>query len=71
MAKEGAIDLNALIRIHESAIAGAPIGRLDSNELRIVGERLAEHLDLDLSGLVEREARELLERIAAHKERER
>lgn len=65
MTKEGAIDLNALIRIHESAIAGSPIGRLDANELRVVAERLAEHLDLDLTMLVERKARELLERIAA------
>lgn len=65
MTKEGAIDLNALIRIHESAIAGTPIGHLDANELRVVGERLAEHLDLDLTLLVERRARELLARIQA------
>jgi mRNA-degrading endonuclease toxin of MazEF toxin-antitoxin module len=68
MTKEGAIDLNALIRIHESAIAGAPIGRLDANELRVIGERLAEHLDLDLEALIERKARELLERIAARRQ---
>lgn len=68
MTKEGAIDLNALIRIHESAIAGTPIGRLDANELRVVGERLAEHLDLDLQRLIERKAGELLERLAARKE---
>jgi hypothetical protein len=36
MTKEGAVDLNALIRIHESAIAGAPIGRLDAKELPVV-----------------------------------
>lgn len=69
MTKEGAIDLNALIRIHESAIAGRPIGRLDANELRVIGERLAEHLDLDLTMLIERKARSLLERIAASQER--
>ncbi len=69
MTKEGAIDLNALIRIHESAIAGTPIGRLDANELRVVGERLAEHLDLDLQLLIERKARDLLERLAARKQR--
>ena len=65
MTKEGAIDLNALIRIHESAIAGRPIGRLDANELRVVGERLVEHLDLDLTLLVERKIRERMERLAA------
>ena len=64
MTKEGAIDLNALIRIHASAIAGRPIGRLDANELRVVGERLIEHLDIEVTQLVEREARALLERIA-------
>lgn len=69
MAKEGAIDLNALLRIHESALAGRPIGRLDAEELRAVGERLIEHLDLDLTRLVEREARSLLERIAAARRR--
>jgi mRNA-degrading endonuclease toxin of MazEF toxin-antitoxin module len=68
MTKEGAIDLNALIRIHESAVAGRSIGHLDANELRVVGERLAEHLDLDLTMLVERKARDLLDRIAATKE---
>jgi mRNA-degrading endonuclease toxin of MazEF toxin-antitoxin module len=69
MTKEGAIDVNALIRIHESAIAGSPIGRLDANELRLVGEQLAEHLDLDLQTLIERKAREMLERIAARRRR--
>lgn len=68
MTKEGAVDLNALVRIHSSAIAGSPIGRLDENELRVVGERLAEHLDLDLQLLVERKARELLARLAERKQ---
>ena len=57
--------LNSVIRIHESAVAGAPIGRLDANELRAIGERLAEHLDLDIQMLIESKARELLQRIAA------
>jgi mRNA-degrading endonuclease toxin of MazEF toxin-antitoxin module len=65
MTKEGAIDLNSLVRIHETAIAGTAVGRLDEGELRVVGERLAEHLDIDLSRAVERRARELLEAIAA------
>lgn len=69
LAKEGAIDVNALVRIHESAIAGRPVGRLDDQELRTLGERLVEHLDIDLTALVEREARALLERLAAHRDR--
>ena len=69
MTKEGAIDLNAVVRIHESAIAGRTIGRLDASELRVIGERLAEHLDLDLTLLIERKARDMFERIAAIRER--
>jgi len=65
MTKEGAVDLNALVRIHESAVAGRPIGRLDAAELRVLGERLVEHLDVDLTPAIEQKARELLERIAA------
>ena len=67
MTKESAIDLNALVRVHESAIAGRPVGRLDPDELRTVGERLAEHLDLDLSRLIERAIRERIARLAARR----
>lgn len=65
--RENAVDLNALLRIHESAIAGGPIGRLDANELRLIGERLVEHLDIDLTRLVDRRIRELGRRIAARR----
>ena len=65
MTKEGAIDLNSLLRIHESAIAGRPIGRLDADEMRAVGESLAQHLDIDLTLLVERKIRERMARLAA------
>jgi hypothetical protein len=65
MTKEGAVDLNSLVRIHESAIAGRPIGRLDAAELRLLGERLVDHLDIDLTASIEHRARELLEEIAA------
>jgi hypothetical protein len=69
MAKEGAIDLNSLLRIHESAIAGRAIGRLDAAELRVLGERLVDHLDIDLTAAIERKARSLLEEIAAARSR--
>jgi hypothetical protein len=64
MTKEGAVDLNSLVRVHESAIAGRPIGRLDDAELRVVGEGLVDHLDVDLTASIERKARRLLEQIA-------
>ena len=69
MTKEGAIDLNSLLRIHESAIAGRPIGRLDAAELRLLGERLVDHLDIDLTAAIERKARDLLQEIAAARSR--
>jgi mRNA-degrading endonuclease toxin of MazEF toxin-antitoxin module len=69
MTKEGAVDLNSLLRIHESAIAGRAIGRLDAAELRVLGERLVEHLDIDLTAAIERKARGLLEEIAAARSR--
>lgn len=65
MTKESAVDINALLRIHESAIAGAPIGRLDASEMRVIGERLIEHLDIDVTALIERRIRELRDRLAA------
>jgi mRNA-degrading endonuclease toxin of MazEF toxin-antitoxin module len=69
MTKEGAIDLNSLLRIHESAIAGRTIGRLDATELRLLGERLVDHLDIDLTAAIELKARGLLEEIAAARSR--
>lgn len=69
MTKEGAVDLNSLLRIHESAIAARAIGRLDAVELRVLGERLVDHLDIDLTAAIERKARGLLEEIAAARSR--
>ena len=69
MTKEGAVDLNSLVRIHESAIAGRAIGWLDAAEVRILGERLVDHLDVDLTASIERKARELLQEIAAARSR--
>jgi hypothetical protein len=61
--KESAVDVNALVRVHESAIVGTPVGRLDAAELRTISERLIEHLDLDVTGLVERRLVELRRRL--------
>ncbi len=52
LGREVAIDLNALVRVHASAFVPTAVGRLDDAELRILGERLAEHLDIDLEPLI-------------------
>lgn len=46
--QENAIDLNSLVRIHRSAIVTKPVGRLDKNEVDVLGRRLARYLDIDL-----------------------
>lgn len=59
--KEVAIDLNALVRVHASAFIPKAVGRLDDNEMRIVGQRLVEHLDIDLEPLIAARVEERLE----------
>lgn len=61
LSKEVAIDLNALVRVHASAFLPKAVGRLDENEMRELGERLAEHLDIDLEPVVARRVEERLE----------
>ena len=65
LTREMAIDLNALVRIHSTAFLRRPVGRLDDNELRVVGERLAEHLDIDLEPLIAARVEERLEALTA------
>lgn len=50
--KEVAIDLNALVRVHASAMLPRAVGALDDGEMRVIGQRLAEHLDIDLEPLI-------------------
>lgn len=61
LSKEVAIDLNALVRVHVSALLPKSVGRLDDNEMRVVGQRLAEHLDIDLEPLIAARVEERLE----------
>lgn len=61
LSKEMAVDLNALVRIHRSAFVPRAVGRLDDNEMRVIGERLAEHLDIDLEPLIAAKAEARLE----------
>lgn len=61
LSKEVAIDLNALVRVHASAMLPRAVGRLDDNELRIIGQRVIEHLDIDLEPLLTRLVEERLD----------
>lgn len=61
LSKEMAIDLNALVRVHATAMVPRAVGRLDDGELRILGQRLIEHLDVDLEPLLARLVEERLE----------
>lgn len=63
LSKEVAIDLNALVRVHASALLPRAVGRLDDNEMRLVGQRLVEHLDIDLEPLLARLVEERLEQL--------
>jgi len=62
LAKEMAVDLNALVRVHRTAIVGR-VGQLDDYEMRSIGERLAEHLDIDLEPLVSAKVQEHLDEL--------
>ncbi len=61
LSKEMAVDLNALVRVHATAIVPRAVGRLDDNEMRVIGQRLVEHLDIDLEPLLARLVEERLE----------
>ena len=64
LAKEMAIDLNALVRVHATAFLPRAVGRLDDNQLRVLGERLAEHLDIDLEPLIAARVEQRLDALA-------
>jgi hypothetical protein len=62
---ENAIDLNSLVRIHQSAIVTSPVGRLDENEIDVLGRRLVRFLDIDLEPAIREGVIERWERIVA------
>lgn len=70
LSKEVAVDLNSLVRVHASAFLPKAVGRLDENEMRVVGERLAEHLDIDLEPVIARQVEERLEALTPPEERD-
>jgi hypothetical protein len=60
--QENAIDLHSLARVNETAFpTGRPAGKLDTNVMRVIDERLARTLDLDLDTLIKAEAARMLE----------
>lgn len=65
LSKEMAVDLNALVRVHASAVLPRAVGHLDDNEMRVIGQRLVEHLDVDLEPLLARLVEERLDQLTA------
>lgn len=58
--EENAVLLSALVPINVDAIAsGGPLGVLNEKEMRVVGERLVRHFNLDIRSLVERRIHEI------------
>jgi hypothetical protein len=58
--EESAAMISAPIRVHQSAVAGSPLGRLDQNEMRVLAERFVTYWELDLHQLLIGKIRELL-----------
>lgn len=61
--REVAVDLNGLLRIGCEALLPRAVGRLDDNEMRVIGERLVDHLDVDLEPIVARQVEERLQQL--------
>ena len=63
--EENAVMVTALVRLSVDAIgSAAPLGRLDDNEMRVLGERIVRFYGFDVRLLLERQIRELAERHA-------
>lgn len=61
LSEESAAMISAPIRIHQSAVdLGAPLGRLDQNEMRVLAERFVTYWQFDLHQLLIGKIRELL-----------
>jgi hypothetical protein len=61
--EESAVMVSALVRLHADAIgSGPPLGQLDDNEMRVLGERLIRFYDFDVRLLLERYIQELAAR---------
>lgn len=62
--REAAIDLNGLLRVGCEALLPRAVGRLDDNEMRVIGERLVAHLDIDLEPVIARQVEERLQQLS-------
>ena len=61
--EENAAMVTALVRLHVDAIgSAAPLGQLNDDEMRIVGERMIRFYGFDIRLLLERHIRELVAR---------
>lgn len=61
--EESAAIVSALVRLHSGAVAGGPpLGLLDDEELRVLGERIIRYYQLDARLLFEQYVRELIAR---------
>lgn len=60
---EMAVDLNGLLRIGCEALLPRSVGILDDNEMRVIGERLVAHLDIDLDPVIAREIEDRLQQL--------
>jgi mRNA-degrading endonuclease toxin of MazEF toxin-antitoxin module len=65
LSKEMAIDLNALVRVHATAVLPRAVGHLDDSEMRVIGQRLVEHLDIDLEPILARLVEERLDQLTS------
>lgn len=64
LGQEMAVDLNGLLRIACEALLPRAVGRLDDNEMRVIGERLVAHLDIDLEPIVAHQVEERLQQLS-------
>jgi hypothetical protein len=64
--EENAAMVSALVNVHVSALSEQPLGSLNTNELRVIGERVIGFYGFDTHMLVERRITEL-----AHMQRQR
>lgn len=69
--QENAIDLNSLVRVHRSTILTRPVGRLDENEIDVLGRRLATFLDIDLQPAIREGVLRRWEQLVAEQTRRR
>lgn len=63
LAKEHAVLLTSLHRVHASAVASAQVGQIDQAEFRTICERLVRVCDLDISNLIVSEAADFIRQL--------